>query len=111
MRAIIGCNTVLRYLIGSKSYQSPYCRASASNGILHTIQINLKKTILVQNRPKTLTHVAYPFLLLVSTRVATDWSARARYASARRDIFKKGDVQLFDNYRPISVLLIFGKIF
>ena len=26
-------------------------------------------------------------------------------------IFKKCDVQLFDNYRPISVLPIFGKIF
>ena len=26
-------------------------------------------------------------------------------------IFKKGDVQLFDNYRPILVLPIFGKIF
>ena len=26
-------------------------------------------------------------------------------------IFKKGDSQLFDNYRPISVLLIFGKFF
>ena len=26
-------------------------------------------------------------------------------------VYKKGNVQLFDNYRPISVLPIFGKIF
>ena len=26
-------------------------------------------------------------------------------------VFKKGDPQLFDNYRPISILPVFGKIF